>query len=300
MAEVFDEFDEATPLRSTYCSRLTTTEYEDMGETQTEKALLELRSHLDQHPDEYFKILKRKAIQDAEESGVISFFTTKFWVLLGGEDSVAKPSRVEMQTSLEKLKEDMLKAHEYSQKSKGRRYSKRLAAKQQVQETVRQKSAPFSPAPPPPPPPPPPPSHMCATPVPHPLARRPLTDSRLHGNCGKRHEGLQQNQAAISVQKCTKKSRLRVAENGDLTCSDGLQGELLKKLKGSGERKRLRKVTDRCSPGGTPSGGWPKRRTQMDMMPYFNTMLLDKFKNTLSPAGSPTIATAAPSPQSFQ
>lgn len=81
MAEVFDEFDEATPLRSTYCSRITTAEYEDVGETQTEKALRELQSHLDQNPDEYFKILKRKAIQDAEEGGVISFFTVRHSIM---------------------------------------------------------------------------------------------------------------------------------------------------------------------------------------------------------------------------
>ena len=40
---------------------------------------------------------------------------TKLWVLIGGEDSVAKTSRAEMQKTLEKVKEDMLKAHEYSQ-----------------------------------------------------------------------------------------------------------------------------------------------------------------------------------------
>lgn len=305
MAEVFDEFDEATPLRSTYCSRLTGAEYEDVGETQTEKALRELQAHLDRNPDEYFRILKRKAIQDAEDSGVISFLTTKFWVLVGGEDSVAKPSQAEMQNNLDKLKEDMMKAHEYSQTSKGRRCSKRLAAKQQAQDAACRKGALFSPAPPPlpPPPPPPPPSITNTTPILRPLTltRRPLTDSRLHGNCSKVHEGLPQpRQAAISVQKCTKKHRLRVTENGDVACSVDLQGQLLNQLKGSGERKRLRKVAERCSPGGTPAGGWPKRRTAIDMLPYFNTKLLEKFRNTLSPAGSPTIATAASSPQSFQ
>ena len=32
MAECMEEFDEATPLRETYCSRLTLQEYEDEGE----------------------------------------------------------------------------------------------------------------------------------------------------------------------------------------------------------------------------------------------------------------------------
>lgn len=31
MAECMDEFDEATPLRGTYCSRLTSEEYEEQG-----------------------------------------------------------------------------------------------------------------------------------------------------------------------------------------------------------------------------------------------------------------------------
>ena len=78
MAGIFDEFDEPTPLRSTYCSRQTTAEYEDTGETETEKALRELQNYLDQNPEEYFKVLKRKAIQEAEDSGIISFFTVRY------------------------------------------------------------------------------------------------------------------------------------------------------------------------------------------------------------------------------
>ena len=41
--------------------------------------------------------------------------------------------------------------------------------------------------------------------------------------------------------------------------------------------------TDR-SPGGTPAGGWKKKRNdQSEIMSYFNAKLLEKFKNIRSP-----------------
>ena len=38
------------------------------------------------------------------------------------------------------------------------------------------------------------------------------------------------------------------------------------------------------SPGGTPLGGWKKNKTvEPEMISYFNTKLLDKFRNIRSP-----------------
>jgi len=41
------------------------------------------------------------------------------------------------------------------------------------------------------------------------------------------------------------------------------------------------------SPGGTPVCGWPKRHREPDMLPYFNTKLIEKFQNVKSPGRSP-------------
>ena len=41
--------------------------------------------------------------------------------------------------------------------------------------------------------------------------------------------------------------------------------------------------------------GWPKKKLQPEMMPYFNAKLLDKFKNTAkSPVLSPNMHMASP------
>ena len=45
MTECMDEFDEATPLRGTYCSRLTSEEYEEQGARCTEFSSLSHDTH---------------------------------------------------------------------------------------------------------------------------------------------------------------------------------------------------------------------------------------------------------------
>ena len=73
MAGVLDEFDDATPLKRTYCSRLTQEEYEEQGSSFTEQALSELVEHLDTNSHSYKKIYKKRKLQEAEERGVLSF-----------------------------------------------------------------------------------------------------------------------------------------------------------------------------------------------------------------------------------
>ena len=73
MAGILDEFDEATPLKRSYCSILTQEEYEEQGSSFTEQALSELVDHLDTNSRSYKKILKKRKLQEAEERGVLSF-----------------------------------------------------------------------------------------------------------------------------------------------------------------------------------------------------------------------------------
>lgn len=73
MAGILDEFDEATPLRRAYCSRLTLEEYEDEGSSYTEKALSELVAGLDRKPDTYKKVLERRKKEEVEEGGVLTY-----------------------------------------------------------------------------------------------------------------------------------------------------------------------------------------------------------------------------------
>ena len=72
MAGVLEEFDEATPLRGTYCSRLSVEEYEEQASECTERALRQLMDHLDENPQE-FKAVLRKRRRDEEEGGLWAF-----------------------------------------------------------------------------------------------------------------------------------------------------------------------------------------------------------------------------------
>lgn len=73
MAGVLDEYDEATPLRGTFCSRLTAEEFEEQGASCTEEALSQLMEHLEKNPEAYGRVLRQRKRQQAEEAGLFSF-----------------------------------------------------------------------------------------------------------------------------------------------------------------------------------------------------------------------------------
>ncbi len=77
MAGILGEFDEATPLRRTYCSRLTLAEYENEGSSCTEKALEELLQHLESEPNAYRKVVKRRKREEVEEEGVLAYMKVR-------------------------------------------------------------------------------------------------------------------------------------------------------------------------------------------------------------------------------
>jgi len=73
MAGVMDEFDEATPLKSTYCSKLSQEQYEDQTALSTQRALEQLIQHLESNPGDFGKVVKARKQEEAEESGVFSY-----------------------------------------------------------------------------------------------------------------------------------------------------------------------------------------------------------------------------------
>lgn len=73
MAGVLDEFDDATPLKRTFCSRLSLAQYEEEASSCTKRALEELIDHLDHNPSELKDVLKKRK-RDAEEGGGIWSF----------------------------------------------------------------------------------------------------------------------------------------------------------------------------------------------------------------------------------
>lgn len=263
MAECLEEFDEATPLKRTYCSRLTAEEFEEQSGSCTEKALLELMSHLDDNPEALKSSLSKRKKQEAEESSLLSFVKVKLWSFVSGdENGGCSVSDSECREHVSKLKDDMMKAFDYSQEAKGHRFSKRLAEK-------RNRSKMEAPKTPPRPPPIPPAFHLC-TPVVHAtLTRRPLT----------------QRKAQAPVKAVVQESSTK-------------GGGLIEELKGSQARRKLRRRVER-SPGGTPYGGWPKKRGRSEMLPFFNDKLVQKFQSTKSPTSATPLHTMA-SPGTFE
>ena len=77
MAGVLEEFDDATPLKGTFCSRLSLEEYEEEASSCTKRALEDLIDHLDNNPDELKAVLKKRKVDAEKEGGIWSFVKVK-------------------------------------------------------------------------------------------------------------------------------------------------------------------------------------------------------------------------------
>ena len=115
MAEVLDEFDEAAPVKSSYCKQLTSEEYEEEGCRFTEDALSELMSYLDSSPSVYGRVLQKRRKEDAENSGLLSFLKIRALSYWHGKDAgFESVTDGECKEELTKMKKRMGKVFEYS------------------------------------------------------------------------------------------------------------------------------------------------------------------------------------------
>ena len=115
MAELLDEFDEATPVKSSYCRQVTSQEYEEEGCRCTEDALSELMSYLDDNPSVYGRVLQKRRKEEAENSSFISFLKVRALSFWRGEDAGFRSvTDAECKDELAKMKTTMGKAFEYS------------------------------------------------------------------------------------------------------------------------------------------------------------------------------------------
>ena len=73
MAGIMDEYDPPTPLQKVYCARLNNEEYENQASQCTEEALLHLLQHLENTPDSYRRVLRKRKQQEKENEGLLSF-----------------------------------------------------------------------------------------------------------------------------------------------------------------------------------------------------------------------------------
>ncbi|XP_013402600.1 pollen-specific leucine-rich repeat extensin-like protein 2 [Lingula anatina] len=304
-----DEFDQPSPLRSAYCSQMTEDEYEEQTATETEKALRELIQHLKSDPVTYHKILKKKKQEEIENSGVFSYLKCKLFMAVQGENYVENMiTEEESKQKLNELTCGMEKAFEYAQEAKGRRFSKRIAARKSKRASLNDENTPTGkksfppppcvPPPPPPasippPPPPPPPSQNPMFLIQQPTPRRPLTPLTDRLNI--------QTPLKSTVTNLKESSRLA----GSTTSLSSIHSELLSV--GSNPMKRLR-ATGVKSPGGTPlnnlkqvsndSGADLNCTPSRDSLHRaFVTIMKQKFRNVRTPSPSPnSLCTSVVSP----
>ena len=115
MAEVLDEFDDATPVKSSYCKQLTSEEYEEEGCRCTEDALSELMTYLDSSPTAYGRVLQKRRKEEAENSGFLSFLKIRALSYWHGKDAGFNAvTDGECKEELTRMKERMGKVFEYS------------------------------------------------------------------------------------------------------------------------------------------------------------------------------------------
>jgi len=115
MAGILDEFDEATPAKSSYCRRMSSAEYEEEGCRCTEDALSELMDYLDSNPSAYNRVLQKRKKEEAENANLLSFVKIRVLSYWHGKDAgFTSLTDGECRQKLAKMKENMGKALEYS------------------------------------------------------------------------------------------------------------------------------------------------------------------------------------------
>ena len=109
-----DEYDEAAPMHRSYCQQLKPGEYERQASSVTENALRDLLAKLDQHPEAYYKILRQRKRDQANEGGLFSYIRAHLFSLWKGEKAF-EVNDEECKQTLEKTKDEMLKVFVYTQ-----------------------------------------------------------------------------------------------------------------------------------------------------------------------------------------
>lgn len=116
MAGLFDEFDDATPLRHSFCGRISKEAYERQAAESTESAIEELMEYLEANPDAYTDVVKKRRKEEAESAGLLSYLKVQLFSLWSGSgNTLSQPTEQECKAELRKMREDIIKVYEYSQ-----------------------------------------------------------------------------------------------------------------------------------------------------------------------------------------
>ena len=115
MAELFDQFDPASPCTTSFCSRISKEEYEKQGSDLTQQAVADLIRYLDYNPTAYHNILRKRKREDEENAGVLSWLKVKMFTAMFGDEYCEKLDDNETKQKLTALKDEMIRAYNYSE-----------------------------------------------------------------------------------------------------------------------------------------------------------------------------------------
>lgn len=284
MSQTLDEFDQPTPTSISYCHKISSEEFDLQSAQTTKDALHDLMKHLEQRPQEFYDIIRRKK---ADSLQVLQFVKVK--VMNKFKDRYLEKYFPEEQCrqELDSLKTQMASAFDYAQEGKktGVRFSKRLAEKKQIQQPLCT-STPRNPASMPPPPPPPPPimyakNNEEISPVMNQSRMKQPVNSEVATPSGTFQHEVKMIQSIRSVQ-----ARRRLHDRNSNVDSEEFKRPRLRVH--SIEQGDLKAAKNKLKKRKIPV---PEKENQavgckrQDTFTMFNTKLLEKFKNARSSPG---------------
>lgn len=115
MSQILDEFDQPTPVAISHCRKISSEDFDRESAETTKEALHDLMKHLEQRPQEFYDILRRKKADNLE-----MFQFVKVKVLKKFKDRYLENYFPEEQCrrDLDNLKQQIASAFDYSQGKK--------------------------------------------------------------------------------------------------------------------------------------------------------------------------------------
>lgn len=108
------KFEEAPSMSKTYCQRISTEEYEQVGEEATRTALKNLLSNLESDSELYKRVLRKRKQESLENSGLFNYVKFRIYSFLNYTEHL-QISEEEYDNELERLKYNMIDAFNYAQ-----------------------------------------------------------------------------------------------------------------------------------------------------------------------------------------
>ncbi|XP_033903500.3 uncharacterized protein LOC117428513 [Acipenser ruthenus] len=298
--ETMEEFDRECPMIKTFCQLLSQDEFEEQALSYTERALLDLFRTMDQNPELYERVIRKRKQGELEKASVGSCLKAKFFTAVEGQMNRCNAvGAAELRQRVGHLKEEMKKVQAYAQEAKcaAKRTSKRLAERRQKtpDECDGDEQAPPLCVGPPPSAPPPPPPLPPSTALPE--AQTPLKDRTNHRKSQFQMVATPDllNSYGLSRlnRRCSSSVDLTALSESEPESSSNPHHNIQYELLASIPLKRLRATGIVRSPGGTPLNtprkSQPKSGEESSPASAFNTALITKFRNALSPPGTSSL-----------